>query len=228
MDVKDTLIKAGDNGGGAADRVRERAAGAGRAASWACCWACRSRPGGWIRPAARVSARLAGAGFDDAMLAALTAEDVLAADETPVNVLDRAAPRSPAGGTGEGEGPGGEGQGSGRRAARADRPDPGRAADVAAGHRLTAERRHRRRDPGPVHRVPDHRRLHRLPAPPRPAGRHPAMLPARDPQMPRGHQARPRRPAVLGRRHHRRSCARRTRPSKKPAPAGTPPWTQSS
>ena len=54
---------------------------------------------GWVdKAAARVSAQLGKAGFDDAMLAALTAEDVLAADETPVNVLDRTAPPAPAAG----------------------------------------------------------------------------------------------------------------------------------
>jgi hypothetical protein len=47
---------------------------------------------GWAdKAAARVSAQLVRAGFDEAMIAALTAEDVLAADETPVNVLDRTA-----------------------------------------------------------------------------------------------------------------------------------------
>jgi transposase len=46
---------------------------------------------GWMDKAvARVNARLRTAGFDDAMIAALAAEDVLAADETPVNVLDKA------------------------------------------------------------------------------------------------------------------------------------------
>jgi hypothetical protein len=45
---------------------------------------------GWVdKAAARVSAQLGRAGFDEAMLAALAAEKVLAADETPVNVLDR-------------------------------------------------------------------------------------------------------------------------------------------
>jgi hypothetical protein len=45
---------------------------------------------GWVDKAvARVSARLKDAGFDEAMSAALAAEDVLAADETPVNVLDK-------------------------------------------------------------------------------------------------------------------------------------------
>jgi transposase len=45
---------------------------------------------GWVDKAvARVDARLKAAGFDDAMIAALAAEDVLAADETPVNVLDK-------------------------------------------------------------------------------------------------------------------------------------------
>ena len=48
---------------------------------------------GWVDKAvARVSARLRAAGFDDAMIAALSAEDVLAADETPVNVLDKTPP----------------------------------------------------------------------------------------------------------------------------------------
>ena len=48
---------------------------------------------GWVdKAAARVSAQLGKAGFDDAMIAALTAEDVLAADETPVNVLDKTVP----------------------------------------------------------------------------------------------------------------------------------------
>ena len=47
---------------------------------------------GWVdKAAARVAAQLGKAGFDEAMLAALAAEDVLAADETPVNVLDKAA-----------------------------------------------------------------------------------------------------------------------------------------
>jgi len=54
---------------------------------------------GWVdKAAARVSAQLGKAGFDDAMLAALAAEDVLAADETPVNVLDGTAPPAPAAG----------------------------------------------------------------------------------------------------------------------------------
>jgi transposase len=54
---------------------------------------------GWVDKAAtRISAQLGKAGFDEAMLAALAAEDVLAADETPVNVLDRTAPPAPAAG----------------------------------------------------------------------------------------------------------------------------------
>ena len=43
------------------------------------------------KAAARMSAQLGSAGFDEAMLAALAGEGVLAADETPVNVLDGAA-----------------------------------------------------------------------------------------------------------------------------------------
>jgi transposase len=56
---------------------------------------------GWAgKAAARVSAQLRAAGFDDAMIAALAAEDVLAADETPVNVPDKTAPRHAPGETG--------------------------------------------------------------------------------------------------------------------------------
>jgi transposase len=46
---------------------------------------------GWVDKAvARVSTGLQAAGFDEAMRAALAAEDVLAADETPVSVTDKA------------------------------------------------------------------------------------------------------------------------------------------
>jgi len=45
---------------------------------------------GWVDKAvARMSARLQAGGFDEALAAALAAEGVLAADETPVNVLDK-------------------------------------------------------------------------------------------------------------------------------------------
>jgi transposase len=64
---------------------------------------------GWVdKAAARVSARLGKAGFDAAMLAALAAEGVLAADETPVNLLDGAAPESAEAG-GQGKEPGEDG-----------------------------------------------------------------------------------------------------------------------
>jgi transposase len=54
---------------------------------------------GWVDKAvARVSAQLGRAGFDDAMTEALAAEDVLAADETPVNVLDKTRLPAPAAG----------------------------------------------------------------------------------------------------------------------------------
>jgi hypothetical protein len=53
---------------------------------------------GWVdKAAARISPQLAKGGFDDAMIAALTGEKVLAADETPVNVLDKAVPPAPDG-----------------------------------------------------------------------------------------------------------------------------------
>jgi hypothetical protein len=85
----------------------------------------------WVdKAAARVSAQLGKAGFDEAILAALAAGDVLAADETPVNLLDGTARPAPAAGgapeagKGAGEGPGGE---AGKAAAGAPHPaDPGR------------------------------------------------------------------------------------------------------
>ena len=56
---------------------------------------------GWVdKAAARVNAQLGKAGFDEAMLAALAGQDVLAADETPVNVLDGSARGRGAGGEG--------------------------------------------------------------------------------------------------------------------------------
>ena len=52
---------------------------------------------GWVDKAvARMSAGLRAGGFDEAMAAALAAEDVLAADETPVNVLDKTPLPAPA------------------------------------------------------------------------------------------------------------------------------------
>ena len=52
---------------------------------------------GWVdKASARLAAQLEKAGLDEAMLAALAGEKALAADETPVNVLDNSAPQ-PAG-----------------------------------------------------------------------------------------------------------------------------------
>jgi hypothetical protein len=49
---------------------------------------------GWVdKASARLAAQLGRAGFDAAMLAALAGEKALAADETPVNVLDKDAPQ---------------------------------------------------------------------------------------------------------------------------------------
>ena len=185
---------------------------------------------GWVDKAAgRVNAQLGKAGFDQAMLAALAGEDVLAADETPVSVLDRTtqAPAPDDGGERDPEEK--DGKAGSRGTARADHPDPGRAADVPAGHGLATEGRPRGRAPGRVHRLPDHRRLHRVPAPSRlPAGRHPAVRRPRHPQVPRGHETRPRRRPELGRRHHRgpprgaRGSRGRPRPrGHRPGPAGT-------
>ena len=157
------------------------------------------------------------------MLAALAGEDVLAADETPVSVLDRTPPAPAPDDGGEKDPEEKDGKAGSRGAARADHPDPGRAADVPAGHGLAAEGRPRGRAPGRVHRLPDHRRLHRIPAPSDlQAGRHPAVRRPRHPQVPGGHETRPRRRPELGRRHHRGPPRARTRRSRPPAPAGTP------
>jgi len=49
---------------------------------------------GWVdKASARLAAQLGKAGFAEAMLAALAAEDALAADETPVNLLGKNAPQ---------------------------------------------------------------------------------------------------------------------------------------
>jgi Transposase IS66 family len=79
---------------------------------------------GWVdKAAARMSAQLQAGGFDAAMLAALAAEDVLAADETPVNLLDGTGPPTPAA-----EGAPDAGGKSRRRTRRRSRgrPRPGR------------------------------------------------------------------------------------------------------
>ncbi len=61
---------------------------------------------GWVDKAvARMSGRLRACGFDEAMAAALAAEDVLAADETPVSVLDKAPLPAPAAGDASEAGP---------------------------------------------------------------------------------------------------------------------------
>jgi transposase len=58
---------------------------------------------GWVdKAAARLARELAEAGFEEAMEAALAAEAVLAADETPVSVLERTPP-APAAGREEGD-----------------------------------------------------------------------------------------------------------------------------
>jgi hypothetical protein len=61
---------------------------------------------GWVdKASARLAAQLGKAGFDAAMLAALAGQDALAADETPVNVLDKNAPQPAAGEEGEEQDP---------------------------------------------------------------------------------------------------------------------------
>ena len=160
---------------------------------------------GWVdKASARLAAQLGKAGFDEAMLAALAGQDALAADETPVNVLDSSAPQ-PAGREQEGE----EQDPEGKEKAAAGAPHvlivrtpdgrltwlqalaSRRKGDVAAG--IPAAFTGLLMTDG---YTGYQHLLSRL-------RRHPAMLPAHHQAMPGGHQARPRRAAVLGRRHHR-------------------------
>jgi hypothetical protein len=64
---------------------------------------------GWVdKASARLSAQLGKAGFEEAMLAALAGQDALAADETPVNVLDKDVPQPAARDEGEEQDPDGK------------------------------------------------------------------------------------------------------------------------
>ena len=66
---------------------------------------------GWgDKAASRLARQLARAGFEDAMEAALAAEDALAADETPVSVLGKGAPVPAAGQEEDEADPGEEGK----------------------------------------------------------------------------------------------------------------------
>jgi transposase len=69
---------------------------------------------GWVdKASARLSALLGKAGLDEAMLAALAGQGVLAADETPVNVLGKGTAPQPAGQEEEQAGPEDKGKASG-------------------------------------------------------------------------------------------------------------------
>ncbi|MFZ0190001.1 MAG: hypothetical protein WAL72_24020 [Streptosporangiaceae bacterium] len=164
--------------------------------------------------------RLEQAGFDAAMCAALAAEPVLAADETPVNVL---APSAPAQAAGPEE----------------KDPDDGERRAPGAPHvlviRTPAERLTwlqalgSRRKQDVTAGVPPlftgflitdgykayQRLLSRL------AGVQQCC--ARHPQMPRHHQTRPRQPPVLGRRRDHHPARGAPGGGRKPVPAGTPP-----
>ena len=206
-----------------ADGLRERAAGAGRPRDRHA--AGPQASAGWVdKASARLSARLGAAGFEEAMLAALASEKVLAADETPVSVLDRAVLAAPA-------------------ADEAADPDEGKPAPAGSPHVMivrTPDERltflqaiaSRRKDaiagalPGPftgtliTDGYPGYQHLlSRL------AGIEQCCS-ARDTPVPGRHGTRTRRRPGLGReRHHdpaRRSPGRRG----SPAPAATPPWTR--
>ena len=201
----------------------------GPRSSSACCSASQVSAG-WVDKAAARAAQLGKAGFDEAMLAALAAEDVLAADETPVNVLDGTAPAAAA-------------QERRERGKERDRDPEERQGKAAAGapHVL-------------ITRTPDGR-LTFLQAM---ASRRKAALAAGLPASFTGYlitdgytgyqhllsrlagiqqcaahvirragQSRNSAPAAsrTGPATSSRSCATLIRPSRPPAPAGTPPWT---
>ena len=129
--------------------LRERAARAGRAGHGHAAGRSGLRPAGLTRPPPGCPRGWGRPGSMTAMTAALAAEKVLAADETPVNVLDRTALPAPAPEDAEEADPE---EKDGQAPAGAPHVlivrTPGRAADLPAGHRLTAQGRHRRRDPG--------------------------------------------------------------------------------
>ena len=141
-------------------------------------------PGFVDRASARLDEKLQAAAFDDAMQAALADEPVPGADETPVNVLTRDTDPE----TGEPE--------EGAPHVLIVRPPGGKLTWLRA-HGI-APRRGDHRDPVVLHRDTDHRRVHRLPADAHRSGGYPAVRRARHPPLPRGQQARPRQPAVLG------------------------------
>jgi hypothetical protein len=136
----------------------------------------------------RLSARLQDAGFDDAMQAAPGKEPVLAADETPVNLLDP-------------------------RAGLAEQ-------DAGAPHVLVVRTPHAgltwlralgSRQAAAITAVlsfftgfliSDGYSAYQQLLPQLARGA--AVLPARHPALPRGHQAGPGQPAIMGRRRHRR------------------------
>ena len=158
---------------------------------------------GWVdKASSRLSALLGKAGLDAAMLAALAGEKTLAADETPVNVLDKTA--QPSGPDEKEEDPE---EKDGTAAAGAPQVLIVRTPD---GRLTWLQAIASRRKAAVAAGIPAafagwlitdgytgyQHLLSRL------AGIA-AVLRARDPQMPRRGETRPRRAPVLGRRHHR-------------------------
>ena len=122
---------------------------------------------GWVDKAvARVSAQLGTSGFGEAMTAALAAEDVLAADETPVNVLDKSPLPAPA----PEEAAEADPEEKDERAAGAPHVLIVRTPDGRLRVLLALASRRKGSVSGGIPAaftgLPDDRRLHRLPAPP--------------------------------------------------------------
>lgn len=172
---------------------------------------------GWVdKASARLAARLGKAGFDEAMLAVLAGEKTLAADETPVNVLDNAPQPAAAHDDHEHDPEEKDKTAPGAPHVLVVRTPDGRLTWLQA----LASRRKGEVAAG----IPAaftgmlmtdgytgyQHLLDRL------AGIQQCCAVSRDPQMPRRHEARPRRPAVLGRRHHRHPA--RGTPSRRRCP----------
>ena len=124
-----------------------------------------------------------------------------------------------------------------------DSPETGRSRTAGAPHVLVVrtpdggltwlralgsrQRRRDHRDPGVLHRVPDQRRVLRLPAAAAAAGRGAAMLPARHPPLPARSPSWAQAACSPGPATSSRSSARRTRPSTRRWPGATRRWTRS-
>jgi len=157
------------------------------------------------------------------MIAALAAGTSLAADATPVKRAGQRTRRRRKRRTKRPEEKEGGRGGSDRTVITRTRT----AADVLRPS-LAEKGRARRRDSGRLHRLHDHRRpTTDTRAPPVQAGRHKEMRSARDREPCTRHELGPRQPADWAGDIITNPALTLIRPSRTPAPEGTPPWTSS-